>query len=93
MGGDAWNLDTHDVTVEFYCRDLAQVLKVIADPDFQALRADEEPWIDDHKRRGGAGASVAWVEVYVEDGKVVNIDEDGKPEYGSLDVETELNLS
>lgn len=48
-----------------------------ADADFQALQAEEGPFISSE----GAEISIGWVETYVSDGKVVNLDEAGNPTY------------
>ncbi|KAF1980477.1 hypothetical protein BU23DRAFT_562817 [Bimuria novae-zelandiae CBS 107.79] len=82
LGGGKWTVDNHDVVVEFYVRDLAAVEGIINDPDFQKLQSEEAPWID--AERVTIGASLGWVEVYVEQGKVVNILKDEKPAYGEL---------
>lgn len=80
--GSKWTVDSHDVVVEFYVRDLAVVEDIINDPDFQKLQSAETPWID--AERVPIGASLGWVEVYLEQGKVVHVTEDEKPAYGKL---------
>ena len=65
-------------------RDLAAVEGIINDPDFQKLQSEEAPWID--AERAPIGASLGWVEVYAEQGKVVNVTTDAKPAYGKLDL-------
>lgn len=66
----------HDITVEFYFRSLADLEKVRADPDFQALQAGEGPYVN----LVHTVASLGWVEKYVDGGKVVNL-KDGKSMY------------
>jgi hypothetical protein len=51
--------------------------KGAADADFQALQAEEGPFISGE----GAEISLGWVETYVSDGQVVNLDEAGKPTF------------
>jgi hypothetical protein len=51
--------------------------KGAADADFQALQAEEGSFLSG----GGAEISIGWVETYVSDGKVVNLDETGKPTF------------
>jgi hypothetical protein len=52
-------------------------LKGAADPDFQALQAAEKPYASGIP----ADATISWIETYVSNGKVVNINEDGKSNY------------
>ncbi|KAF1730564.1 hypothetical protein CRV24_010027 [Beauveria bassiana] len=67
-----WIIDDHDVTVEFYFRSFAELNRVNSDPEFQELQASEEPYVN----RVHTVVSLAWVEQYVADGKVVNIEND-----------------
>lgn len=76
LGAD-WTLDQHDLTVELYVRDLATLRAIAADPEFASFGAVEEPYLS----RRHVVASLAWVEVYVQDGKVVNVAKDGTPAY------------
>lgn len=52
------------------------MLKIVMDPDFQALVAEDEMTTDGSKGTISAG----WEEMYVEDGKIVNVEE-GKSVY------------
>jgi hypothetical protein len=52
------------------------MMAIVMDPDFQSLIANEDEIVDGTK----ATVSAGWEEVYVEDGKVVNI-VDGKSVY------------
>ncbi|KAI1211592.1 uncharacterized protein F4807DRAFT_418381 [Annulohypoxylon truncatum] len=72
-----WVVDDHDLTAEFYFRNFAELEKVRADPDFQALQAAEGPYVN----LVHTVVSLGWVEKYVDAGKVVNIGEDGKSMY------------
>jgi len=76
-----WVIDDHDLTVEFYFRSLADLGKLSADPEWQALQAEEEPYID----RRNTVVSLGWVEKYVGDGRVMNFGEDGKSAYPSYE--------
>ncbi|KAJ5100444.1 hypothetical protein N7456_006496 [Penicillium angulare] len=64
-----WVIDDHDVTIEFYFRSFAELNKVNSDPEFQALQASEEPFVN----RVHTVVSLSWVESYVDEGKLVNI--------------------
>ncbi|KAK7711085.1 hypothetical protein SLS57_008175 [Botryosphaeria dothidea] len=88
--GKKWVLDDHDVVVEFYLRDLEAVQRIIADPEFAKLQEEEAPWVDTERSDGGVVAHLAWVEVYVENGKVVHVGSDGKPTYARLDLGASL---
>jgi hypothetical protein len=70
--------------VEFYFRNFAELNKVNSDPDFQALQASEGPFVN----LTHTVVTLGWVEKYVDGGKVVNIDQDGKSLYPPW---TELN--
>ncbi|QKX63140.1 uncharacterized protein TRUGW13939_10309 [Talaromyces rugulosus] len=72
-----WVIDDHDITVEFYYRNFAELNKVNGDPEFQALQASEEPYVN----RENTVVSLAWVEKYVDEAQVVNI-VDEKSSYG-----------
>jgi hypothetical protein len=67
----------HDITVEFYFRNFAELNKVNSDPEFQALQASEGPFVN----LIHSVVTLGWVEKYVDGGKVVNIGEDGKSLY------------
>ena len=75
--GSPWVVREHDAQVEFFFRDMETFYKGASDPEFQALRAEEEPFVSGHH----AEVSIGWVETYVSDGKVVNIGENGRPDY------------
>lgn len=77
------------MTIEFYFRNLAELNKVNSDPEFQALQASEEPFVN----RAHTVVSLSWVENYVDEGKVVNIVDDKStyPPYDELlDLSTAL---
>jgi hypothetical protein len=54
--------------------------KGAADADFQALQAEEAPFVSGE----GAEISLGWVETYVSEGQVVNLDGAGKPTFLSF---------
>lgn len=53
------------------------MVKIVMDPDFQALVTGDEEVTDAQKGSVSAG----WEEVYVENGKIVNVDEEGRSLY------------
>ncbi|OGM42819.1 hypothetical protein ABOM_008998 [Aspergillus bombycis] len=81
-----WVIDDHDVTIEFYFRNFAELNRVNSDPEFQVLQASEEPFVN----RVHTVVSLSWVEKYVDVGRLVNIldDKSTYPSYDEL-----LNLS
>lgn len=77
------------MTIEFYFRSFTELNKVNMDPEFQALQASKEPFVN----RENTVVSLAWVEKYVDEGQVVNIvdDESTYPSYDNLlDLSTAL---
>ncbi|RDL31038.1 Uncharacterized protein BP5553_09827 [Venustampulla echinocandica] len=77
MRGSPWVVRDYDAQVEFLFRDMETFYKGAADADFQALQAEEEPFVNGT----GAEISIGWIETYVVDGNVVNLDQAGKPTY------------
>ncbi|KAL8909686.1 MAG: hypothetical protein Q9171_004931 [Xanthocarpia ochracea] len=69
-----WVVRDYDAQVEFLFRDMETFYKGASDPGFQSLQAKEEPFISGIH----AEVSIGWIETYVNDGKVVNIREDGE---------------
>ncbi|KAF2469557.1 uncharacterized protein BDR25DRAFT_288459 [Lindgomyces ingoldianus] len=74
-----WKIDEHDAVIQVYVRTPEQMMAIVTDPDFQSLIADDDDIVDPSKATVTAG----WEEVYVEDGKIVNI-ENGKSIYPSF---------
>ncbi|WEW55373.1 hypothetical protein PRK78_000803 [Emydomyces testavorans] len=77
MRGNPWRVRDFDAQVEFLFRDMETFYRGAADADFQALQAEEGPFINGD----GAEISIGWVETYVNESKVVNLDEAGKPTF------------
>jgi hypothetical protein len=75
--GNRWTVRDHDFQIEFYFRDPAVFGNIGKDPEFQALQSTHGPYVS----RIHTEASIGWVETYVQDGKAVNLSEDGKSEY------------
>ncbi|GAB1212629.1 hypothetical protein ATERTT37_001773 [Aspergillus terreus] len=82
LGAD-WTIDQHDLTVELYIRDLQTLRNIAADPEFASFYHLEEPYLS----RRHVVASLGWVEAYVEEGKVVNVTDEGseyRPGFGEF---------
>ncbi|KAF4271879.1 hypothetical protein KXV68_004861 [Aspergillus fumigatus] len=75
--GNPWRVRDFDAQVEFFFRDMETFYKGAADADFQALQAEEGPFVSGER----AEISLGWVETYVREGQVVNLDEAGKPTF------------
>ncbi|KAF7169814.1 hypothetical protein CNMCM5623_002426 [Aspergillus felis] len=72
-----WKIDDHDVTIEYYFTDVSALLAVSADEEFKALHVDAEKFV----RLDATTVAVTWVEVFLKDGKLVNIGPDGKSQH------------
>ena len=73
--GNPWVIADHDLQVEFLFRDMATLARVTEDEEFKKLQAKEGPYVS----KIHVVASIGWLETYVQDGKVVNVDEKSKP--------------
>ncbi|XPS73968.1 hypothetical protein M3J09_006096 [Ascochyta lentis] len=76
-GQRPWVIRQHDAQVEFFFRDMETFFKGAADPAFQALQAEEEPYISGIH----AEVSIGWVETFVRDGQVINISDANESAY------------
>ncbi|PSN67736.1 hypothetical protein BS50DRAFT_675780 [Corynespora cassiicola Philippines] len=71
-----WLVDDHDVQISVWIRTADDMMAIVTDPDFQSLIAGDDDIVASDRATVVAG----WEEVYVEDGKIVNV-EDGKSVY------------
>ncbi|KAI0539595.1 hypothetical protein GGR58DRAFT_524361 [Xylaria digitata] len=71
---------THDLEVEYYFKDVATFTSVCADKELEVLRNTSESYI----YRDTARITIAWIEVYLDDGKMVNVDDEGGSLYPSF---------
>ena len=85
---NGWTVDDHDLTVEFYFREIAGLVTVSTDPDFIALKSIEGPFIS----QKGVVARLGWVETYVADEQAVNLI-DGKSQYESFEQASAIQLA
>jgi hypothetical protein len=76
-GQRPWVIRQHDAQVEFFFRDMETFYKGAADPDFQALQAEEGAFISGIH----AEVSIGWVETFVSDGQIVNISDANESTY------------
>ena len=74
-----WTLADYDGHVEFMVRSIEDLKKAVEDPEYpERVLPDEQRFLD----QSSSVVTLGWEEVYVEDGKVVNIDRDGNSIYG-----------
>ncbi|KAI1864605.1 hypothetical protein JX265_008329 [Neoarthrinium moseri] len=70
----SYRMDDHDVEIEYYFKDAAALVALSADKDFQALHIECLPYVQINK----STATMTWIEVYVDNGELVNISSEGK---------------
>ncbi|KAJ5726665.1 uncharacterized protein N7483_008022 [Penicillium malachiteum] len=75
--GAEWSIEDHDFTVELYVRDLETLRAIAYDPIRQTFPEKEAPYLSERH----VVASLAWVEVFVQEGRVVGLGEDGVSAY------------
>jgi hypothetical protein len=68
-------MSDYDGHVEFLVRSVDDLYKAVEDPDYPEKVAPDEKYLLDPST---SMVTVGWEEVYVLDGKLVNITEDGK---------------
>ncbi|KAI1810344.1 hypothetical protein GGS20DRAFT_594769 [Poronia punctata] len=69
-----YKLNDYDLQIEYYFKDVESLLGISGDKDFKVLHGEAEPYVD----LTTTNITVGWVEVYLDNGKLVNIDSDGK---------------
>ncbi|KAK8133685.1 hypothetical protein PG984_005697 [Apiospora sp. TS-2023a] len=67
-------VNSHDMEIEYYFKDVQSLLDVSGDEGFKALHAECEPYVD----LATTSVTLTWVEVYLEEGRLVNVDAAGK---------------
>ncbi|KAI0100760.1 hypothetical protein GGR51DRAFT_531603 [Nemania sp. FL0031] len=72
-----YQVNTHDLEIEYYFKDIASALKVSNDEEFRELHLESEPFVD----HDTAKITLTWIETYVENGKMVNINSTGESDY------------
>ncbi|KAI5928490.1 hypothetical protein F4810DRAFT_705431 [Camillea tinctor] len=75
-----YKVNDHDLKIECYFKDVANLLAVSADEEFKKLHIDSEPYV----RHDTATVTLTWIETYLEDGKIVNTDPEEKSTYASF---------
>lgn len=71
-----FNIADWDATISVYVRTTEQMMAIVMDPDFQALVAGDNDYVDTERATVTAG----WEEVYVDNGEIVNV-VDGQSQY------------
>lgn len=75
-----YKVNDHDLEIEYYFKDVATLLAVSADQEFKDLHLESEPYV----RHDTSTVTLTWIEVYLEDGKVVNVNPAGESLYQSF---------
>ncbi|KAJ3571905.1 hypothetical protein NPX13_g5219 [Xylaria arbuscula] len=75
-----YQVNTHDLEIEYYFKDIATLLALSADPQFKELHLESEPYV----AHDTAKVALTWIETYVENGKAVHIDSGGQSAYAAF---------
>ncbi|ROV89111.1 hypothetical protein VMCG_09863 [Cytospora schulzeri] len=82
-------IDDHDLQIEYYFKDVSSLLAVSADEEFKALHVEATPYV----RLDETTVTLTWIEVYLEDGKLVNIDGQGKSLQPSFAEQSDIQIA
>ena len=66
-----YKLDDHDATIEYYFEDVASLIAISGDEEFKKLHVEAVPYL----KMSETTISLSWVETYVDDKRLVNIDQ------------------
>lgn len=75
--------------IEFYFKDLESLIAISEDEDFKALHVDCIPFINMET----TVISLAWIEVFLDNGKVVNVSPEGKSLHPSFEEVSKIETS
>jgi hypothetical protein len=78
-----------DVIIEYYFENLEALIGISSDDDFKALHVDCVPFINMETTI----ISLTWIEVFLEDGKVINISAEGESLHPSFAEASKIELS
>ncbi|KAI0539809.1 hypothetical protein GGR58DRAFT_463532 [Xylaria digitata] len=84
-----YKINDYDLQIEYYFKDVASLIAISGDEGFKALHVECEPYVD----LATTTVTISWVEVYLEDGKLVNIDNEGKSLQPSFEELSDIKLS
>ncbi|KAF2995015.1 hypothetical protein E8E14_003242 [Neopestalotiopsis sp. 37M] len=84
-----YEINDHDLEIEYYFKDAATLLALSADEDFKALHIECVPYVNIETTK----TTLSWIEVYLEDGKLVNVDSAGKSAQLSFEELSDIKLS
>ncbi|KAJ6785631.1 hypothetical protein PWT90_00504 [Aphanocladium album] len=84
-----WSIDEHDVIIEYYYKDIEQMLAISGDNDFKAMHVECEPYIN----MDNTVISITWVEVFIEDGKLANINSAGETVHAPFEVSFVMSVA
>ncbi|KAI1122370.1 hypothetical protein F5Y10DRAFT_254198 [Nemania abortiva] len=75
-----YQINKHDLELEYYVKDPAVVHAIAKDEEFRALHEESMSYVN-HET---AKATLTWIEVYLQDGKMFNIGSEGESLYPSI---------
>ncbi|KAB8276137.1 hypothetical protein BDV30DRAFT_235974 [Aspergillus minisclerotigenes] len=75
-----WSIDDHDVSISVYVPSPETLQAIVTDPEFQSLIAGEDEILDQTRAHVTAG----WEEVFIEDGKTVDVERPSWEELTSM---------
>ncbi|KAI0506647.1 hypothetical protein F5B22DRAFT_622760 [Xylaria bambusicola] len=75
-----YQVNKHDLEIEYYFKDVATLLAISNDEEFKNLHVEAEPYFDQDRSK----VTLTWIETYVENGKIVNINSEGESLYASV---------
>ncbi|KAI1261696.1 hypothetical protein F5Y18DRAFT_401103 [Xylariaceae sp. FL1019] len=73
-------VNTHDLEIEFYFEDVASLLAVSNDEEFQKLHMESEDFVEHETVK----VTLTWIEVYLDNAKMINVDSTGESTYSSF---------
>jgi hypothetical protein len=78
-----------DVIIEYYFENLEALIGISSDDDFKALHVDCVPFINMETTI----ISLTWIEVFLENGKVINLSAEGESLHPSFAEASKIELS
>ncbi|KAK5637546.1 hypothetical protein RRF57_013261 [Xylaria bambusicola] len=75
-----YEVNTHDLEIEYYFKDVATLLAISNDEEFKRLHGESEPSVD----HDTAKVTITWIDIYVENEKMVKINLEGESLYAPV---------
>lgn len=84
-----YKINDYDPQIEYYFKDVSSLIAISGDEGFKVLHVECEPYVD----LATTTVTLSWVEVYLENGKLVNIDSEGKSLQPSFEELSNIKVS